>query len=59
MQHQKIAIWKFYAGAIACGIFAIFNTVSPDGDWFAAIGGALCAVVCAFLAWDAENRKKK
>ena len=59
MQHQKIAIWKFYAGAIACGIFAIFNTVSPDGDWFAAIGGALCAVTCAFLAWDAENRKKK
>ena len=59
MQHQKIAIWKFYAGAIACGVFAIFNTVSPDGIGFAAIGGAICAVACAFLAWDAENRGKK
>lgn len=56
---KNIKPWKFYTGAIAAGVFAIFNTVSPDGDGFAAIGGFLCAVACAFLAWDAENKQKK
>ena len=57
--HTKITVWKFYAGAIASGAFAIFNTVSPDGIGFAAIGGAICAISCAFLAWDAEKQEKK
>lgn len=56
---MKVATWKLYTGTIACAIFAIFNSVHPEGDWFASLGGALCAVSCAFLAWDTENYKKE